>query len=72
MKAMIFNIVLNLNPGIRNIFYIKFFIGLYRTKVKTLHIYSSSKIALILFLRNKMKSHIEISSFGETHVQRKW
>ena len=39
-----------------------------------LHIYSSSKIALILFFRNKMKSHMKISFFGfhllKTHVQR--
>ena len=44
--------------------------------MKTLHIYSSTKIALILFYRNKLKSHLKISYFGfrllETHVQRKW
>ena len=41
-----------------------------------LHIYSSSKIALILFFRNKMKSHKKISFFGfhllGTHEQHKW
>ena len=44
--------------------------------MKTLHIYSSSKIPLILSFRNKMKSHMKISLFGfhllETHVQHKW
>ena len=49
--------------------------NIYRTKVTTLHIYSSSKIALILFLRNKMKPHLKISFLGfhllETYIQRK-
>ena len=49
---------------------------IYWTKVKTLHIYSSSEIAFISFLKIKMKSHMKISSFGfhllETHVQGKW
>ena len=41
-----------------------------------LHIYSSSKTALISFFRNKIKSHMKISFFGfhllETHIQHKW
>ena len=51
--------------------------NVYWTKVKTLHMYSSQKLALILFFRNKMKSYMKISFFFgvhwlETHVQRKW
>ena len=49
---------------------------IYWTKVKTLHIYSSSKIAFILFFRHTIKSHTKISFFGfhllETHIQQKW
>ena len=41
-----------------------------------LHIYSTSKIALILSFRNKMKSLVKISLFGfhlvEGYGQRKW
>ena len=41
-----------------------------------IHINSSSKIALILFIRNKMKANMKISLFDfqllETHVQHKW
>ena len=44
--------------------------------VNATHNIHSSKIALILFPRNKMKAHMKISFFGfhllETHVQRKW
>ena len=36
----------------------------YWTKVKTLHIYSSSKTALILVFRNKIKSNKKILFFG--------
>ena len=36
---------------------------IYWTKMKTLHIYSSSKIALISSLRNWMKAHMKISLF---------
>ena len=39
---------------------------IYGTKVKTLHIYSSSKIALILLFRNKMKSQMKISFLAFT------
>ena len=43
--------------------------------MRTRHIYSSLKIALILFLRNKIKSHMKFHfwlSLAQIHVHRMW